>query len=466
VIEALRMNLDFRNLWRQQSVNRRIFSALMTVGGLTLVVNLAATAKELVVANQFGAGDALDALLIAFLLPSYAINVLAGSCSTALVPTFVQVRENEGQVKAQQLLSGVIISITIVLAVLSVLLGLTVSFILPILGSGFSISKLALTRSLSFVFLPILVISGIKMTWAAVLNACERFALAALSPGMIPLATIAILLLMGRTWGIYALAVGALSGYVIEAGLLGWGLKRNGFCVTPHWHGLDQSLRKVIKQYIPVVAGALLMSGTMLVDQSMAAMLATGSVATLNYGGKVVTLILGIGSVSLSTAVFPHFSRMVAGYNWTGVRHTLKTYTYLILIVTIPLTLILVYFSAPLVRLLFERGAFTSMDTWRVSQVQALFLLQLPFYFLGILMVRLISSLNMNHILMRAAVINLSSKIVFNYLLMQRLGAAGIALSTTLVYVVSLIYCSVMLSKQMKTRVKHGNSELQPVRFR
>ena len=415
------------------------------------MVNLAATVKELVVARQFGTSDTMDALLIAFLLPSYAVNVLAGSCSTALVPTFVQVRENEGKEKAQQLLSGVIIWNTAVLAAVSVLLALTASFILPILGSGFSMSKLALSRSLFFVFLPILVISGLRMTWAAVLNACDRFALAALSPGITTLVTIGLLLFMGRMLGIYALAVGTLSGYVIEAGLLGWGLRRNGFSLTPHWHGLDHALRKVVNQYIPVVTGALLMCGTMLVDQSMAAMLGAGSVATLNYGGKVLTLILGIGSVSLSTAVFPHFSRMVAVYDWTGIRHTLKTYTYLILLVTIPLTLILVYLSEPLVHLLFERGAFTSMDTWRVSQVQALFLLQLPFYFLGILMVRLISSLNMNHILLQAAIINLLCKIVFNYLLMQRLGAAGIALSTTLVYMVSLIYCSIMLYKQIKT---------------
>jgi len=415
------------------------------------VVNLAATVKELVVARQFGTSDTMDALLIAFLLPSYAVNVLAGSCSTALVPTFVQVRENEGKEKAQQLLSGVIIWNTAVLAAVSVLLALTASFILPILGSGFSMSKLALSRSLFFVFLPILVISGLRMTWAAVLNACDRFALAALSPGITTLVTIGLLLFMGRMLGIYALAVGTLSGYVIEAGLLGWGLRRNGFSLTPHWHGLDHALRKVVNQYIPVVAGALLMCGTMLVDQSMAAMLGAGSVATLNYGGKVLTLILGIGSVSLSTAVFPHFSRMVAVYDWTGIRHTLKTYTYLILLVTIPLTLILVYLSEPLVHLLFERGAFTSMDTWRVSQVQALFLLQLPFYFLGILMVRLISSLNMNHILVQAAIINLLCKIVFNYLLMQRLGAAGIALSTTLVYMVSFIYFSIMLYKLIKT---------------
>jgi len=117
----------------------------------------------------------------------------------------------------------------------------------------------------------------------------------------------------------------------------------------------------------------------------------------------------------------------------------------LILLVTIPLTFVLVYFSEPIVRLLFERGAFTSVDTLRVSQVQALFLLQLPFYFLGILMVRLISSLNMNHILMQAATINLLLKVVFNYLLMKWMGVAGIALSTALMYTASFIYCSIML---------------------
>jgi putative peptidoglycan lipid II flippase len=450
-MDALRMHLDFRNIWQQQSLNRRIFATMITVGGFTFVVNLAATAKELVVANQFGTGDVLDAFLIAFLLPSFAINVVMGSFNAALIPTFIHVRENEGLEKAQQLFSSVTVLNTVVLVIVSVLLAMASSFILPILGSGFSPEKQALTRSIFFVLLPILAISGLGITWAAVLNASERFALVAISPMIKPIVTVAILVGMNKIWGIYALAAGTVGGVVLEAGLLAWGVRQRGFHLVPRWHGLTPPMKKVINQYMPMVAGAFLMSGTSLIDQSMAAMLGPGSVSTLNYAGKAVTLILGVGSISLGTAVFPHFSRMVAVYDWAGIRYTLKTYTYLILLVTIPLTLILVFFSESLVRFFFERGAFTSADTWRVSQVQALFLLQVPFYFLGILMVRLISSLRMNRILMQAAIINLFLKITFNYFLMQRLGAAGIALSTTLVYVVSFIYCSIMLYKQIKT---------------
>lgn len=448
---ALLMHLDFRNIWRQESVNRRIFATMITVGGFTFMVNLAATAKELVVANQFGISDVLDAFLIAFLLPSFAINVVVGSFNAALIPTFIHVRVNEGLEKAQELFCSVMVCNTVVLSIVSVLLVVASPFILPILGSGFSPEKQALTNSIFFVLLPILVISGLGIIWAAVLNASERFALAAISPMIKPMVTVALLIGMGKIWGIYALAAGTVGGVVLEAGLLAWGVKRLGFSLVPRWHGLTPSMKKVINQYLPMVAGAFFMSSTSLVDQSMAAMLGAGSVSALNYGGKAVTLILGIGCVSLSTAVFPHFSRMVAASDWAAIRHTLKTYIYLILLVTTPLTLILVYFSEPLVCLFFERGAFTSADTWRVSQVQAFFLLQIPFYFLGILMVRLISSLNMNYILMQAAIMNVLLKIIFNYFFMQRLGVAGIALSTALVYAVSFIYYSVKLRKQTKT---------------
>ncbi|MGA2318551.1 MAG: lipid II flippase MurJ [Thermodesulfobacteriota bacterium] len=123
------MHLDFRNIWQQQSVNRRIFATMITVGGFTFVVNLAATAKELVVANQFGTGDVLDAFLIAFLLPSFAINVVMGSFNAALIPTFIHVRENEGLEKAQQLFSSVTVWNTVVLVIVSVLLAMASSFI-------------------------------------------------------------------------------------------------------------------------------------------------------------------------------------------------------------------------------------------------------------------------------------------------------------------------------------------------
>lgn len=191
------------------------------------------------------------------------------------------------------------------------------------------------------------------------------------------------------------------------------------------------------------------MGSTTLVDQSMAAMLPSGSVAALNYGSKVVAFPLYLAATALGIAVVPYFSQMIAQSDWVGVRHTLSRYLGLIFAITVPLTIILIIFSKPLVQLLFQRGLFTAQDTDTVAMIQGFYALQLPFYIAGILVVRLISSIQANHILMEAAFYNLITNIVLNYLLMQYLGVDGIALSTAIVYLISFVYCWFMLKKQM-----------------
>jgi putative peptidoglycan lipid II flippase len=442
--------LVFWNSWREKSVNRKIFAAILTIGGLTLVVRLATVAKELVVAYKFGTGDAMDAFLTAFLLPSFAVNIIAGSFNSAVIPTFIHVREREGREASQQLFSNIIICSTCILIVTSVILAIAAPYILPIIGSGYSLEKLLLTRSLFYCLLPILVISGLSTIWGAVLNAGNKFAFVAVTPMITPLVTVLSLVAFGNIWGIYTMAFGTLGGMILEVLALAGALRYQGFSLFPRWYGMNDALKRVIKQYVPMIAGAFMMSSTGVVDQSMAAMLGPGSVASFSYGNKLVSLIFSVAALSIGTAIFPHFSRMVATDDWKGTRHTLKTYFRLILLISVPSTLLLIFFSEPIVRILFERGSFTSADTHLVGKIQALLLIQIPFYILGTLVVRLISALKKNSLLLWGAVINFVVNIGLNYFLMKFMGVAGIALSTSIVYIISFSYCWIVLNRQIK----------------
>jgi putative peptidoglycan lipid II flippase len=456
MMNTIQLGQRWWKTWQESSVNTRIFAAMVTVGGFTVLVKLFAGAKELVVAYQFGTSDALDAFLIAFLLPGFAIALVSGSLNAALIPTYIQVREHEGHEAAQRLASSIMVSSAGLLIAVSVILALIARYILPVVASGFSPEKLALTASLYYVLLPCLLLSGLATTWSAILNAQDRFALAAAGPMVTSVMTVLVLLVLAKYWGIYALAVGTVAGSLLEAGLIGWWLGRQGSSVFPRWHGVTPAVAQVWGQYTPMLAGAFLMGSTILVGQSMAAMLGSGSVAALAYGSKITTLVLGIGSVAVSTAVLPHFSRMVARGEWDSVRHTLITYARLIVIITLPLMAILIYFSEPLVRVLFQRGAFTEADTQLVAWVQGLYLLQVPVFVLGMLIVRLISALRANRILMWGAGINLVFNIACNYLLMNSLGVAGIALSTSLMYLVSTSFLLFMAMRLLQ-RVSHGH---------
>ena len=443
---------------------RKIFNATISVAVCAAIAALVTTAKELVVARWFGRGDALDAFLIAFLLPSFLVNLVSGSFNSAMIPTFIQVREREGREAAQRLFSGVMVVSLGLLVGVSILVGVLAPQFLPLLGSGFTPAKLLLTRRLLYCLLPFIVLSGLAVAWAAVLNAGEQFGLPALSGMLPPLFIMVFLLLLGRAWGIFALAVGTVTGVALQACILGWLLRERGVRLELRWYGWDPSLRQVIGQYAPMLAGALLMGSTELINQSMAAMLEPGSVAAMNYGRKVVSLFIVIGATPLSTAALPYFSQMVASRDWSGCRKTLTTYSRSIVLVTVPLTLALVAFSHPLVKILFQRGAFTAADTNVVSRVQAFLSLQIPFYVLANLGVRLVSALKRNSVLMVIAGVNMVANVIFNLILMRYAGVAGIALATSLVYLVScaLVYASIARSLRRLGGLEevHGNSSL------
>jgi putative peptidoglycan lipid II flippase len=444
------------------SVNRQIFSAAIVVAGGTAFVKALAFIKELVIARKFGTGDDIDAFLIALMIPSLIIAIVAGSFNAALIPTYIKVREQEGAKAAQKLFSGAIVWSLGLLTVITLLVIVTSPLYLPQITGGFPPQKLELTYQLLWAISPMILLSGINVVWGAVLNAGERFALVALVPTVTSVVTICFLLIT-PAWGVFNLSAGMIVGQSIEMLIIGFGLHRQGFSLLPKWSGFDDRLKEVANQYLPMIAGALLMCSTDLVDRSMAAMLPSGSVAALSYGSKIISLPIIIASTALSTAVIPYFSKMVALDDWTGIRQALKHYLGLIFVVTIPLTGLIFLCSEPIVRLLLQGGSFTASNTQLVSQIQACFALQIPFYIAGMLVVRLVSAMKNNKILMWGSAVNLIVNISLNYLFMKWLGVVGIALSTSCVYLFSFSFLLFFVLRNLKATDNLGLTPQQKI---
>lgn len=450
------MNTSFSSRFFSDSPNAKIFRAALVVGSLTIFAKLATTAKELIVARSFGRGDALDAFLIAYLLPSFMVSLVTGSLGVALIPSFVDIRHNQGTEAAQKLFSSIMLLSLLILVFVAILLGVFAPYYLPYLGSGFSDAKLRLTRQLLYSLLPFIVFNGVASCIGAVLNACEKFALSSLVPMVTPIAVILCIGLAPERWGAFSLAGGTVAGSLCEAAVLACALHTHGMQLTLRWNGLDSAVRSVLGQYTPMLAGSFLLGSTTVVDQSMAAMLHGGSVAALNYANKVISPLNGIAALALSTGALPYFSQMVAQKDLNGCRHTLKRYSAVVVALTVPVTLGLIFFSQPLVRLLFERGSFTAADTRLVSFVQICYSIQIPFYILGMLFVRFLSSIRRNDILMYGAGISLVLDVILNLALMKLWGVAGIALSTSLVYAASCLYLS-LWSIKLLTRGRYSS---------
>lgn len=417
-----------------------------TVGGWTTAVKGAAAFKVILCARLFGAGDAMDAYLVAFLLPSFFADVLAGPLDSALIPTLIEVREKRGKAAADGVYTAVLAASGAFLFAAAVLVAAISGLLLPVLASSFAPQKLALTRRLLLIMIALVPFAGLSSTWRAVLNSEHRFGFAASVPAMTPVVSIAVLLTAGRHFGVTALAAATLAGVVLEAAVSAAGVRRAGHSLLPRWRGLTLPVRQVATQYGPLVAITFVMTGSTLLDQAMAARLAPGSVSALSYGTRLLGVLVAIAPMAVGTAVLPHISTSAFLSHRGALRKTLRTYGLFILGFVLPLIALLMYFSEPIIRILFQQGAFSESATHLVALVQCLSLLQLPMMILLALDVRLSSAVKRNRILYRVAGMTLLLTLVLDTVLMRWFGIVGIVLAGVAVRLVSSLYLSCKIS--------------------
>jgi putative peptidoglycan lipid II flippase len=427
------------------SPHARVFANALLVGTLTTAAKLAGAAKVMATARYFGTGDALDAFLIAFLLPSFVSDVIAGSFTPTLVPVLVRARTES--VQAAQRVSRLALSFSCGLMLAgAAALAILGRWLLVLAGSSFSPEKLHLSYLLFLGLIVWLPMSACIATWRAVLNANQRFALAAIAPLASPVILIALLFAFAERWGVAILCGGTVAGVALECLLLALAVRKLGYPIAPKRGAWKAPELKILRdQYFPLAAGVVISSAGIVVDQSVAGRLGAGQVSALSYGNKLTAVLLAIVATGLSTAVLPMFSRFAAVKDWARLRHAALLYSGAAILFMAPMTAALVAYSGPIVRILYQHGAFQQSAAQIVTEVQRYSLLQAPLAILVSIVGRLTVSLSANAVLLRMGIAALIANTILDVILSHWMGVAGIALASSGAQLVSLLVLIVLL---------------------
>ncbi len=425
---------------RAFSVNRSIFRAAVSVGAAGVFVKLVATFKEIAVASVYGRSGAMDAFLAAALIPSLLVNLISESMNQALVPTLIRVREQEGTDRAQELLSSSMLWMCLLLGAACAGMALAARGFFPLIASHFAPAKLQLAVQLFYRLLPVVLITGIATNCTAVLNTLDRFTLPALAPTVISVCVVFGALVFGGRFGIWAMVYSTLAGSLLHAVIVAGMMEARGYRFRLRWHGMTQATREVADQYGSVLLSSVVSSGGLLVDQAMAAMLIAGSVSALVYANRFVSVVLTLLAGAVSTAIVPHFSRMIAYHAWAGCRHTLRTWVRLTAVVSAPIAALLIAGARPLVRVALQHGQFGPRDTAVVASVLAMYAIQIPFFVTSRVYYRFLVAMRRTDLILYCGILNLGLDIVLNLVLMRWFGVAGIALATLLWTVSTFFY--------------------------
>jgi len=434
-----------------RSVNTRILTGITTVGTLAALARVAGGVKVIAMAHVLGASPQVDAFLFAFLAPSLFSDVMAGSLTPSLIPVLASVRVHRGEAEARRLSANVLAASTALLLSACVLLACAAGWIVQLRGAPSGATN-ALTKALLWGLLPWLPMTGLIVCWRAILNLHERFAVAAVAPIATPLLSIALLYIVGRRAGVAVLCVGTWGGALVELLILAWGARQLGYPLLPRWRGWNADMAAVCRQYVPVAAGALITSGSGIIDQMFAARLAPGTLSAISYGTRLTGVVITVAGTALSTAALPYLARMSASADWQGFRKTVTRYATAAALAGLGVAAALMAMSGLLVRAVLQHGAFDTRASEAVALIQRCSLVQIPFALVVAFAFVSASALKENRLMLTMAPVALATTLLFDYALMKMFGAPGIATAPAASGAVCLIALFVQLRRALQRR--------------
>jgi putative peptidoglycan lipid II flippase len=358
---------------------------LLTVSTGTLTSRLLGFARDAMVAALLGAGPVADAFLVAFQgISVLRRSVTEGALNTALVPAYLRIRDNDGAIAAAAFAGRVLGSVSLAMAVAAALIGVAMPLVITALAPGFA-TTLQLAVECARLMLPYLAFAGPVAVMMGLLNAQHRFVLAAFSPILFNLALIGVMSAL-LTWrqdaADAALVMAAAVGFAGLLQLLILTLRAGGEkLAAPLKVTFDAPMRGFfVKGMAGMVANSgpqlLIMAGAVIASSSPAA------VSWLYFANRLIELPLGIVGTAMGTVLVPELTRAVSAGDKASLAQAESRALELAVGLALPAALGLIVLREPIVRTLFEHGAFSPADTAATAQALALLALGLPAYVL------------------------------------------------------------------------------------
>jgi putative peptidoglycan lipid II flippase len=434
----------------------------------TLTSRLLGMVREMAYMQFMGVGLVNDAFQYAFTIPNLFRRLLGeGALTAAFIPVFKEKEKIHGEAEmwraANAVISGLVVAASgvIVLVLLGVSLALAVHHFDP---------KTELMLRLLRVMFPYMLLVCLAAAMMGMLNARGHFFIPAMGATMLNVVMIASVYWLAPKFGaglpkeqrlpvqIFALAYGVLAAGVAQAAFQLPTLWRDGFryrWVSP-WR--DATVQRVVRQMLPGTIGVAAFQINVALVQLAAFFVGVGIVSSFNGAVRLMELPQGMFGISLATYLLPTLSGLAAEKNYSEFRATLRHGLSTLIFLNLIASVLLVALAEPIVRLLFERGAFTNSSTNHVSYALTCLAPGLVLYSTVNILARAFYALGDTKTPMQISIVCLLTNFVIACALLKPLREGGPGIANTLT---SCLNVGLLL---FALRKKFGNLELESLR--
>jgi putative peptidoglycan lipid II flippase len=401
----------------------------------TAASRVAGLGREVVAAGFYGISGPMSAFTIAFQVPNLIRALFADAAlQPAFVPVFTELLGKRYYREAFRLASTLLLLVTMVLGAITALFVLLAPVVMPVFAPGFEGPILDLTISLSRVLFPILVLLGISGIVVGVLNSYDRFGAFAISPLFWNLTIIVVLVVLepmfhGRD-KIYAYAIGILVGTLVQLLIPAWDLRHTPYRFKWSFDWRHPGVRRVLLLMLPVTISLGLINFNLLINSFFGSLVSEQAPAAIDKAFRLYQLPQGIFSVAIATVLFPTLARFANRGEIENLRATMANGMRQILFVLLPAAAAILALAEPMIRLVYQRGAFDPAQTAVVSTALFWFAFSLPTNGVYLLQTRTFFSLQRPWQATGLATVDLVVSAVAALLLYKPFGVGGIVAGT------------------------------------
>jgi putative peptidoglycan lipid II flippase len=428
---------------------RPYFRAAGVIGTATAASRVLGLAREIAFAAIFGANWVTDAFRIAYVIPYILRRLLGeGAMSAFVVPVFTEQLELEGRDGAfrfTQSLYTLFLTCVLVVVALGVL---AMPAVVAVIAPGFleHPATFDLTVRLARIMLPYMLFMMTSALAMGVLNSFYRFAVPASAPIVMNVFALASLFILVPLFGqtpqeqIYALTVGVLAGGAAQVLIQVPSLCRLGFRFRPRFDFRHPAIKKVGLLMVPALFSIGVVRINLLINTAAASFVGVGVVSFIMYAERLLQFPMGVFGFSLANALLPRISRHAARGELEIFKDLVSFALRASLFISLPATAGLVILSGPLVRVIYQHGAFTAVDTAATSIMLSAFAAGL-FAFVGMQIITpAFYALKLPKEPIRGGVVALATNLIFTVILALLFKGPGVALAISISTTCTLAY--------------------------
>ena len=442
---------------------------ISVVASATLFSRVLGLGRDMLTTAVFGTSALNSAFVTAFTLPNLFRRLLGeGALTAALVPTLHEEMARSRREGAFVLVSQVaswLLVVTVTVVALS-MLALSQAGRLADTAAGWGVSADTVERwlqgaDLAVVLFPYMIFVCLAAAFSATLQTLNRLLEPALSPIWLNVSMITLLAgaaylgwADGHDGAMRWLCAGVLIGGFLQMAVPAAALMREGWRPRFDLRAGD-ALRDIVRLMVPTLFGSAIYLVNMAVSRLVGLSLNDAAASVLNLATRLMELPIGVFAVAVSTVVFPLISKYAAQGDHANLVASYRKGMRLILVINTPAAVGLAVLAAPVIRLLFQRGAFRADDTQMMVPIMAVFALGLPFFSFVNLVLRAFYAQKDTKTPVRAAFLSFVVNLGLSIALMGPLSTLGLALASNIAVVVQAWYLQVHLARKQPEMAFH-----------